>query len=80
MQHPHTDRQLPGLPGATPTPAERPTYRLTLRAEPARHGEPAPALRLRRLLKLLLRGFGFRCVRAEEIPPAAAEEWSQEST
>lgn len=37
----------------------RPTYTLTIRAEPGH--VPIPS-RLKRLLKSLLRSFGFRCV------------------
>lgn len=44
----------------------RTTYELTLRAEGP---DPRPPIiRLRSLLKLMLRGFGLRCVTIREIP------------
>jgi hypothetical protein len=47
-----------------------PTYHLTLRdAGSPGEGHPAPVdVRLRRALKCLLRSFGLRCVRVEEVP------------
>jgi hypothetical protein len=46
----------------------RPVYRLTLEALP----DDVPAhVRLKRVLKGLLRGYGFRCVRVEQVPPAS---------
>jgi hypothetical protein len=42
------------------------TYRLEVRAEGA--GPPAD-VRVRRLLKAMLRGYGLRCVAVEEVPP-----------
>jgi hypothetical protein len=45
-----------------------PEYRLRLRALPDR--VPA-AVRLRRLLKVLLRGYGFRALAVEEVPAEA---------
>jgi len=43
---------------------ETPVFRLTVQALP----QSVPAvLRLRRLLKTMLRWFGFRCLLAEEI-------------
>jgi hypothetical protein len=46
---------------------ERPTYRLTLRAEPPGHDGAPATIRLRRLLKCLLRAFGFRVTFVEEL-------------
>jgi hypothetical protein len=46
---------------------QRPTYRLTLRAEPPGHDGAPATIRLRRLLKCLLRAFGFRCVEVREV-------------
>lgn len=47
--------------------AQRPVYRLELQALP----DPRPpARRLAMLLKALLRSGAFRCLRAEELPPA----------
>lgn len=43
---------------------EQARYRLTLRSEPS--SVPSP-VRLRRLLKYLLRGFGFRCESVSEL-------------
>lgn len=58
-----------------PAPDERPRYLVELEALP---DDLAPAaVRLRRLLKVALRAFRLRCVRAEEAPgptPAAEEE------
>jgi hypothetical protein len=50
--------------------------RLTLRAE--RQDVPA-IVRLRRLLKALLRGYGFRCVRIEEMVTDADTAARQEA-
>ena len=45
----------------------KPTFALTLQAVP---GSDVPAIiRLRRFLKAALRGYGLRCIRAEEIHP-----------
>ncbi|GIW82602.1 MAG: hypothetical protein KatS3mg105_4409 [Gemmatales bacterium] len=57
---------------------DRYIYRLTFQAQP----DDVPAVvRLRRLLKLALRVFGFRCVSAEEIAlpngKPAAELWNK---
>lgn len=42
-----------------------PAYRLTFRAE----GDGPPAIvRVRRLLKIALRGYGLRCLAVEETP------------
>jgi hypothetical protein len=50
-------------------------FRLTIR--PGRDAVPT-VVRLRRLLKMLLRGYGFRCISVEELPasvaPAAQDE------
>jgi hypothetical protein len=57
---------------AEPAPAEK-VYHLELVDAPQRHdGWPAPpaVIRLRRLLKTLLRGYGFRCISAREAPAA----------
>lgn len=44
-----------------PSPTTKPfAVDLTLTALPPKPGEPPPAIRLRRLLKIALRGFGFR--------------------
>jgi hypothetical protein len=49
--------------------SDRPLYRLIFRPEP---GERIPdPIRLRKLLKILLRGYGFRCLAVEELPPVA---------
>jgi hypothetical protein len=42
----------------------KPTYTITLEAQPNAIPE---TVRLRRLLKLALRAFGFRCVSVKEI-------------
>jgi hypothetical protein len=47
----------------TTTTNSRPTFTLTLRAEP---GTGDPILALRALLKIALRRFGLRCVAAHE--------------
>jgi hypothetical protein len=56
-------------------------FRLTIR--PGADAVPAIA-RLRRLLKMLLRGYGFRCVAIEELPasvaPSAQDERSDAET
>lgn len=44
-------------------------YRLTLQAGP---GSVPPQVRLRRLLKTLLRGYGFRCLEIVLVPPPPA--------
>jgi hypothetical protein len=50
------------------TQPKQPEFLVALRAE----GEGPPAvIRLRRWLKASLRGYGLRCVRAEEIPAGA---------
>jgi hypothetical protein len=51
----------------------QPTFRLVLRAVPG--GGPVE-VRLRSLLKVALRAFGFRCVKVEEVPvePPAQEQ------
>lgn len=44
--------------------ATKPVFQITLESRP----DPVPEIvRLRRLLKLSWRAFGFRCVRVEEI-------------
>jgi hypothetical protein len=43
----------------------QPKYRLELQAQP---GPVDPVLRLRRLLKALLRAYGFRCLSVAEVP------------
>jgi hypothetical protein len=50
-----------------------PRYRLDLVALPDPEGVP-PANRLRRLLKALLRGWGFRCIRAVEVRPVVPDD------
>jgi hypothetical protein len=50
----------------TSTPAQRPEFLLRLRALPDR---TPPVIRLRRLLKALLRCYGFRAVEVRELPP-----------
>jgi hypothetical protein len=51
--------------------SDRPLYRLIFRPEP---GERIPdPIRLRKLLKILLRGYGFRAVRIEELSSVAQE-------
>jgi hypothetical protein len=47
--------------------SDRPTYVLTLRAEA---GAVPAAVRLRGLLKVVLRAFGFRCVEVREVTAA----------
>jgi hypothetical protein len=44
---------------------------ITLTLADAGGRTPPPEVRLRRLLKLLLRTFGFRCVEVREHDPAA---------
>lgn len=61
--------------GTTAPPPVHPRYVLTLEALP----DDVPAeVRLRRLLKLLLRGYRFRCVRVTpvrpEVPPSVRNE------
>jgi hypothetical protein len=54
-------------------PSEQPSYILELRAIPM-PGMCEPEQRLRRLLKQLLRNFGFRCVNIRPAPaPAPAQ-------
>jgi len=49
------------------TKERQPDYRVVLRPLP---GWTTPAIvRLRRALKMLLRGFGLRCIEVCEIPP-----------
>jgi hypothetical protein len=48
---------------------DRPTYRLDLRPEP--DVRVPDAIRLRKLLKALLRGYGFRAVAIKEMPANA---------
>lgn len=48
---------------------EQPDYRLTVR--PIGPADPPPAIRLRRFLKLALRGFGLKCIDVEEVTPTA---------
>jgi hypothetical protein len=57
----------PAEPGGR-SMADRPLYRLTLRPLP---GDVPPAIRLRAVLKRLLRSYGFRAVRVEEVRPNA---------
>jgi len=53
--------------------SDRPRYRLTLEAVP----DDVPQLvRLRRLLKVLLRGYRFRCRRIEELKPEMDDKTS----
>lgn len=47
---------------------DRPTYVITLRPE-AGLPERDQYRHLRMLLKRLLRGHGFRCIKAERLPP-----------
>jgi hypothetical protein len=55
----------------TPTPRQR--FTLTLEDAPQRERDgtpPAPTdVRLKRLLKAMLRGYGFRCVAVVETTP-----------
>jgi hypothetical protein len=55
---------------------DRDTYNLVIRPEPPKPGEPPVEIRLRQVLKLLLRGFGLRClaVTKEPPPPVKPEE------
>lgn len=54
-----------------------PAYRLTFRAE----GDGPPAiLRVRRLLKAALRGYGLRCEAVEEIPQIRRLKKRQQGT
>ena len=50
---------------------EPPTYRIVLRPTP---GGPPPIIRLRRFLKAALRGYGLRCLSAEELPAGKTQE------
>jgi hypothetical protein len=43
-----------------------PIYRLTLTSTP--RDDVPPEQRLRRLLKMLLRGYGFRATKVEQLP------------
>jgi hypothetical protein len=45
----------------------RPVWVLTVRPLPTRYGDAPPEVRLRRALKCLLRTFGLRCVRVEDV-------------
>jgi hypothetical protein len=49
-----------------PTSGEQPEFILRLRALPSRIQAP---VRLRRLLKILKRVYGFQCVTVEEVSP-----------
>jgi hypothetical protein len=49
-------------------PSDKPRFALTLEAMPDQDG-PAPALRLRRLLKFAGRVCRLRCTEVREIPP-----------
>ena len=53
------------------TKPAQPRYRLELQAQP---GPVDPVLRLRRVLKALLRAYGFRAVFVEEIRPSASPD------
>jgi hypothetical protein len=44
----------------SPAPSDRPTFQLVLRASNQR-GDPDGSKRLKRLLKSLLRSYGFAC-------------------
>jgi hypothetical protein len=46
---------------------DRPTFRLLLKAEPPKYGDAPAAVRLRKLLKIALRGLGFRCLEVREV-------------
>lgn len=63
--------EIPGEPAAVAV-RSRPTYRIVLEAELQAVPE---IVRLRQLLKLGLRSFGFRCVDVQELPepPAASK-------
>jgi hypothetical protein len=52
----------------TPCSTVSPCFVLTLRAVPS-NWQVSPLVRLRRLLKCLLRGYGFRCVNIRTTPP-----------
>ncbi len=59
------------------TVSDQPIYRLTLRVRNDPDGVPADT-RLARVLKVLLRSFGFVCVRVEEIEPERAKGEAQD--
>lgn len=49
----------------------KPVYQITLTPAAGNHLAP-PIVRLRRLLKASLRGYGLRCVSAKEVQPTDA--------
>ena len=53
-------------------------YTITLRPLPDPDGVP-PLIRLRKFLKMSLRGYGLRCVRCEAVPETGEEidEWEE---
>lgn len=54
--------------------SQRPTFQVVIRAEP-RGGDEHDQdglIRLRRTLKALLRGWGWRCVAVDQVKPKAA--------
>lgn len=55
-------------------PEQRPTYTLTIRAGPRRPGGPDEFQRLRRLLKSLLRGYGFEAIDVREVKQSKGVE------
>lgn len=57
-----------------PDPTPRPRFLLTLEALPPLADEPPAELRLRAALKVLLRRFHLRCLRAEEVREEPAQE------
>jgi hypothetical protein len=64
-------------------PGVQPRRRFTLTVEDAGDVEAPAEVRLRRLLKAMLRGYGFRAVSAVEstpVAPPAAQELAQEET
>ncbi len=57
--------------------SKQPTYRLTLRVRNDPDGVPVDT-RLARALKVLLRSFGFICVRVEEVESEGAKGEAQD--
>jgi len=53
---------------------DRRTFQLTIRSEPPREWPVSQYVRLRRLLKDMLRRWGFRCLDAKEEGRTLADE------
>jgi hypothetical protein len=60
-------------------PTDRPIYRLDIQDD-GREANAPEIIRLRIVLKRLLRQFGFRCIRVEEIAPRNTPPEQEEYT